>query len=157
MLAVVLHAMSHAPGAPDDIWLILQPTQPFRQTCHIQAAIALLQESGADSVVSVVELPRTHSPELVVAITKNGYVWPWSPSAMWDGLAWADVPTRRQEVEPAFVRDGTVYAFRRSTVEKHGSIYGMNVRPLLMAPEDTCELDTEADWAEVERRWKERT
>jgi hypothetical protein len=30
----------------------------------VQAAIALLEESKADSVVSVVELPRTHHPNM---------------------------------------------------------------------------------------------
>ncbi len=41
--------------------------------------------------------------------------------------------TRRQDARPAFVRDGTVYAFWRRTLERHGSIYGDDCRPLRIA------------------------
>jgi CMP-N-acetylneuraminic acid synthetase len=43
--------------------VLLQPTQPFRKPEHVQQAIQLLQETQADSVVSVVPLPLTHSPD----------------------------------------------------------------------------------------------
>ena len=32
--------------------------------------------------------------------------------------------TRRQDARPAYSRDGTVYAFRRDTIERFGNIYG---------------------------------
>lgn len=132
--------------------LLLQPTQPFRKPEHLRHAVQLLEESGADSVVSVVPLPLTHSPEMVLSVFRrmgNLCVEPWTGD-------WSQRPTRRQDVEPAHRPDGTVYAFRRQTVERYGNIYGQDVRPLVIDPADSCELDTEADWAEVERRWKER-
>jgi CMP-N-acetylneuraminic acid synthetase len=164
MIDVVTHAMTCIPGSSEDIWVLLQPTQPFRQPRHIQAAIALLQESGADSVVSVVELPRTHSPELACKITEDGHLTAFIDTSfeagcdvyVFDRHGLASLPRRRQDAAPAFIRDGTVYAFRRATVEQHGNIYGSNVVPLLMAPEDTCELDTEDQWAEAVRRWEAR-
>jgi CMP-N,N'-diacetyllegionaminic acid synthase len=151
MVDVVRHALTQIEGPLDEIIVLLQPTQPFRQPCHVQAAIALLQESGADSVVSVVELPRTHHPNMQLWISR-GLLCAWSQHQL------GNMPACRQEMDarPTFIKDGTVYAFRRATVERYGNIYGNNVRPLLMAPEDTCELDTEEQWAEVERRWKER-
>jgi len=62
----------------------------------------------------------------------------------------------RQQREPTYLRDGTVYAFRRATVSRYGHLYGHDCRPLLIDPADSCALDTEADWAAVETRWAAR-
>lgn len=148
MIDVVKDALHRVPGAPDDIWVLLQPTQPLRTAKHVKAAIALLQEWDMDSVVSVVALPRTHSPDVAFRISGNRYLMPpWK---------FRTLPARRQDIEPWYIRDGTVYAFYRRTVEQHGNIYGQNVRPLIIPPEETCELDTIQDWEALEQRWKER-
>jgi CMP-N-acetylneuraminic acid synthetase len=59
--------------------------------------------------------------------------------------------TRRQDARPAYARDGTVYAFRRSTLERSGGIYGDDCRPLLIDASDSLSIDSPADWAEAER------
>jgi hypothetical protein len=46
------------------------------------------------------------------------------------------------------MRDGTCYVFWRKTVEQHGTIYGQDVRPLLMT-----EAEPSADSCEGLRRW----
>lgn len=161
MLDVVKHALQAIPGPDDQIVVLLQPTQPFRRPEHIQQAITLLRESGADSVVSVVKVPPTQSPELLCWIGDlSRYLCPFD---VMRGLLggeprdWSIVPTRRQDTKGGWYRrDGTVYAFRRATVEQKGSIYGNVVRPLIIDPADSCELDSESDWREVERRWKEQ-
>lgn len=131
---------AHVYGdSPDDIWLIVQPTQPFRQPKHLRAAIELLEQTGADSVVSVVEAP---SPDKLCRIVDGRLVIPSTE--------------RRQDAKPAYKRDGTVYAFRRRTVDTYQNIYGQDVRPLIIPAEESCELDTEQDWQDVERRWRER-
>lgn len=144
----------------EQIIVLLQPTQPLRRPEHVQQAIALLQESGADSVVSVVPLPLTHSPDWQCRITE----WTSGPQAnvltpffaeRYAG-AWKALHARRQDCEQTYIRDGTVYAFWRKTVEQHGTLYGQDVRPLIIDPADSCELDTEQDWMDLERRWKER-
>ena len=55
--------------------------------------------------------------------------------------------------EPAYKRDGTVYAFKRHTVTYHGNIYGYKSVPLIIDPHDSAELDTEEQWKELEARW----
>lgn len=141
----------------EQVIVLLQPTQPFRRPEHVQQAIALLQESGADSVVSVVALPASHHPTFVCVPDEHGrlvgYVDIWQPPAR-RGVSY--FPTRRQDVHPAYIRDGTVYAFRRATVDRYGSIYGEHCLPLIIDPADSCELDTEQDWLEVQRRWAAR-
>lgn len=158
MIDVVKHALSEIPGPPEQIICLLQPTQPLREPKHIKAAIALLESSGADSVVSVVELPQTHHPEFVCDIVGDRlFQWDHEGSRAEFGYfgLW-NMPVRRQASNPVYIRDGTVYAFRRSTVSDERDIYGMDCRPLIIPASDTQALDTPEDWLEAERRLKER-
>lgn len=151
MVDVVRHALEAVPGEPEDIWCLLQPTQPLRAPAHVQAAIDLLRSSGADSVVSVVPLPATHHPDVALRIIEDGRLCPF------DDVTLEMLPTRRQAIAPpAYIRDGTVYAFRRATVTRWRNIYGLDVRPLVIPASETCALDTPEDWAEAERRLQER-
>jgi CMP-N,N'-diacetyllegionaminic acid synthase len=147
MFEVVAHAVKELGLNDSDIVVLLQPTAPFRTPAHIQSAIRLLRETRADSVVSVVELPRTHHADLQTYVADER-LYPHCDD-------WRLMPTRRQNVEPAYIRDGTVYAFWVKTLQS-GTLYGQDVRPLIIPAEQSCELDTEADWADVERRWRER-
>ena len=156
MIDVVKHALQEISGPPDQIIVLLQPTQPLRTPAHVQAAIALLQETQADSVVSVVQLPPTHSPAVVMEITDEGRLKPWRWLYEYCGEEWETIPTTRQTTRSAYMRDGTAYCFWRRTVERYSNIYGQDVRPLIISPDDTCSLDTLVDWAEAERRLRER-
>jgi hypothetical protein len=44
-----------------------------------------------------------------------------------------------------------VYAFRRSTIERTGGIYGDDCRPLFIDARDSLSIDSPADWDEAER------
>lgn len=158
MIDVVKHALSEIQGPEDQIVLLLQPTQPLRQPKHLTAAIDLLQTSGADSVVSVVALPLTHNPnwqflvidERLVPFPTASRVIDWSPTeaTVSRDIAW--MATRRQDLGQTYIRDGTVYAFRRSTVTHHGHLYGRDCRPLVIPPSETTPLDTPDDWLRAE-------
>src|SRR5688500_6214722 len=59
MLPVIEHAvqwLEQADWSPDII-VLLQPTSPLRRGAHVRASVEELRSSGADSVVTVVELP----------------------------------------------------------------------------------------------------
>jgi len=142
MIDVIMDVVTRIPGPPDQMIVLVQPTQPLRRPEHLRAAIELLESTGADSVVSVIELPLDLSPDFLGIVT-NGRLRPWN------GENW---PTRRQACTPAVKRDGTVYTFRRRNLWNADSFYGNDVRALVIPPEETCPLDTRADWAEAERR-----
>lgn len=150
MIDVVKHALDVIPGSESDVILLLQPTQPLRQPKHLRAAVELLEASGADSVVSVVELPKTHSPEMLLTM-RGDQLERFQLCAYCDPRL-DSLPTRRQHVASAYLRDGTVYAFRRRTVTWHGTIYGQHVRPLIIPSDESAPLDTQADWDALERR-----
>lgn len=150
MLPVLQHAIDALSG---DGWVpefvvLLQPTSPLRRADHVRSALTLLTESGADSVVTVVEVPRHFSPDYVMRI-ENGALRPFLP----EGAA----VTRRQDVRPAYSRDGTVYAFRRDTISRYNSIYGPDCRPLIIDADDSLSIDTPRDWSAAERILAERS
>jgi CMP-N-acetylneuraminic acid synthetase len=102
----------------------------------------MLADTGADSVVSVVELPRHHSPDYVMRL-EDGVLRPF--------LSEGARITRRQDARPAYSRDGTVYAFQRTTLERYGNIYGEQCRPLLIDAADSLSIDSPSDWEVAER------
>jgi CMP-N,N'-diacetyllegionaminic acid synthase len=145
MFPVIDHAVTalEQQGWSPGIVVLLQPTSPLRRAAHIREAIEQLRASPADSVVTVVELPRHLSPDYVMKI-EDGWLQPFLPEA-------ASI-TRRQDARPAFVRDGTVYAFWRRTLAETRSIYGRTCRPLVLPARESLTLDTLDDWHEAERR-----
>jgi CMP-N,N'-diacetyllegionaminic acid synthase len=145
MLPVVQHALAETArsGWSPDIIVLLQPTSPLRRPDHIRDAVNLLRDTNADSVVTVVEVPRHLSPDYVMRIDE-GRLKPFLP----DGPR----VTRRQDARAAYSRDGTVYAFRRVTLERFGSIYGEDSRPLLLDSSESLSIDSPSDWDEAERR-----
>ena len=145
MLPVIEHAVDFvARGGWDaEIIVLLQPTSPLRTAAHIRAAVQDLRDSGSDSVVTVVELPRHLSPDYVMRV-EEGRLVPFLPEG-------ARI-TRRQDARPAFVRDGTVYAFWAKTLRETRSIYGHTCRPLVVPAEESITIDSLDDWQNAERR-----
>ena len=78
-LPVMQHAVAwmrdHQHYEPDWV-MILMPTSPLRQPFHIVESIALALESGADSVVSVDEMPAHFNPMRALTIDADGWAWP---------------------------------------------------------------------------------
>jgi len=146
MIDVITHAMQWLKnnGTPAKLIVLLQPTQPLRQTVDVLRAIEILHASDCDSVVSVVAVPAHLSPDYVMRIDDDGKL----VNFLADGVS----VTRRQDVRQAYVRDGTVYAFRADTVYKHRSIYGPACLPLIVQAEHSINIDTQSDWEEAERR-----
>jgi CMP-N-acetylneuraminic acid synthetase len=149
MLPVIQHALDAlaADGWATDVVVLLQPTSPLRRPSHVRDAVAMLKETKADSVVSVIELPRHLSPDYVMRI-EDGVLRPF--------LAEGARITRRQDARPAYSRDGTVYACWRNTLEKWGNIYGERCQPLIVDAADSLSIDSPADWADAERRLAQR-
>jgi CMP-N,N'-diacetyllegionaminic acid synthase len=145
MLPVIQHAVAALGdmGWDAEIVVLLQPTSPLRTAAHIREAVALLRQTGADSVVTVVEVPRHLSPDYVMRIDE-GRLRPFLPEG-------ARV-TRRQDARAAYSRDGTVYACWRRTLDRFGDIYGNDCRPLVIDAAESLSIDSPADWDEAERR-----
>ena len=145
MLPVIRHTvdMLAASGWTADVVVLLQPTSPLRRPTHIRDVVNRLRSSNADSVVTVVEVPRHLSPDYVMRI-EDGLLKPF--------LVEGERVTRRQDARLAYSRDGTAYACWRATVERFGNIYGDRCEPLVIDAADSLSIDSPADWVEAERR-----
>jgi CMP-N-acetylneuraminic acid synthetase len=145
MLPVIRHAVDAlaAAGWLPEIVVLLQPTSPLRRPEHVRAAVDLLRLTRADSVASVVEVPRHLSPDYVMRIDGDDLV-----NFLPEGAA----VKRRQDARAAYVRDGTVYAFWTATLIEQQSIYGRHCRPLIVPASESVTIDSPNDWAEAERR-----
>lgn len=144
MLPVIRHTVDEISreGWMPEFVVLLQPTSPLRTPDHIRRAVAMLRDTGADSVVTVIEVPRHLSPDYVMRID-DGKLRPFLPAG--------EHVARRQDARPAYSRDGTVYAFRRDTLDRVGSIYGGDCRPLVISAEESLSIDSAADWEAAER------
>lgn len=144
MIAVVEHALHHVvkEGWMPDAILLLQPTSPLRTPDHIRRAIQLLP--GNDSVCSVIRIPATHSPHYVMRLTESGHIDYFLPEGKFI--------KRRQDVPPAYTREGTIFLTRREVFEQARDFYGERCAPLLIDPRESLSIDTMEDWEEAERR-----
>jgi CMP-N-acetylneuraminic acid synthetase len=133
MLPVLQHALETmaTAGVDSDVVVLLQPTSPLRRAEHIDAGVALLESSGADSVVSVVEVPHQYHPRSVMTID-GGRLRP-----VMEGPA----ATRRQDKPRVYARNGPAVLAVRSAVLRAGSLYGNDTCPLVMSPRESLDID----------------
>jgi CMP-N,N'-diacetyllegionaminic acid synthase len=130
MRDVVVHALSELRDC--DVLVLLQPTSPLRRAEHVDGAVELLLESGADSVISVVEVPHRYAPESLMALD-DGRLVPLGASV-----------ARRQDQQRVFARNGpAVLALRTDRIGD--DLYGGDCRPYVMRPEDSVDVDEPFD------------
>jgi CMP-N,N'-diacetyllegionaminic acid synthase len=150
-LPVMQHAVTRLrehDGYEPDWVMILQPTSPLRQPFHIAEAIDLGVKAGADSVVSVDELPAHYHPMRAVTIDPDG----WARLFV-DGAPVRRRPPRRQGMPLAWVLNGAIYLFRTSVLfdPVEPSLYGDRVAAYRMSPPFGLNIDEPEDWTTVER------
>lgn len=143
-LPVVRHALESLAAENFDAVCLLQPTNPLRRAIDIDNCLELLETTGATAIVSVLPVPLKYHPRWVYWRDNEGRI------VLSTGEA-API-ARRQDLPPAFHRDGSVYAIRAETVLHGDSLYGKDVRSYLMDSNYSANIDTEEDWLEVERR-----
>ena len=128
---VVAHALGELGAC--DVLVLLQPTSPLRRGEHVDGAVRLLLDTGADSVVSVVEVPHQFRPVSLMAL-EDGRLVPLV----------ADAPTRRQDKPVVYARNGPAVLAVRP--ERLGAdLYGSDCRPYVMDARDSVDIDDPDD------------
>jgi CMP-N-acetylneuraminic acid synthetase len=145
MLPVVQHALRwfEANGRRFDAVCLLQPTNPLRRAADIDRCIDLLEEKDADSAIAMLPVPHEYNPHWVFFPQEDGTV----------RLSTGE-PTpiaRRQDLPPAFHREGSVYV-TRSHVVLGGSLYGDRTVACVLDPANSVNIDDAEDWARAEAR-----
>jgi len=127
--------------------MILMPTSPLRRAADIVGALALGVASGADSVVSVDELPAHFHPMRAITIDGEG----WARLLVGDRPV-KERPVRRQDMPKAWVFNGAIYLFKAALLRgAEPSLYGDRVAAYRMEPPFGQNIDDEQDWIDAER------
>ncbi len=140
---VVMEALAtleaeHGLG-PFDAVAILQCTSPFTAPEDVADSMALLESSGAGSVVTVARVDASEHP-LKLKRMEGDRLLPYLAE---DGL------TPAQELPPLWKRNGSVYASRREVLEG-GALLAEDTRGYVMPPERSFDVDTPRDLAFAE-------
>ena len=138
-VAVVRHALDEVErqeSARYDAVVLLEPTSPLRTADDIDEAIARLEATGADSVVSVCRVDAPHP--IKMQVIQDGYLRPFLPQHWREGLA-------RQQLLPVYALNGAVYAVRAGLVREHDTLWGERTIPLVMPSERSVNIDSLLD------------
>ncbi|MGH9363793.1 MAG: cytidylyltransferase domain-containing protein [Thermoanaerobaculia bacterium] len=143
-LPVVEHALKwfEEKGERWDAVCVLQPTSPLRRPGDIDGAVDLLQRTDADAVITVLPVPAEYNPHWVYFRREDGSLYLSSEEP-------APIP-RRQDLPPAFHRDGSVYVTRCRVVLEQHSLYGGRLVGYLLEPGRSINIDSAAEWDRTE-------
>lgn len=150
MLPVLQHVVGYLENQGDyyDLICLLQPTNPLRKVEHITGCLELQRETDADTVMTVLPVPLEYNPHWVYFQKEDNSL------VLSTGEA-TPIP-RRQELPPAYHREGSVYLVKRDVLMEQGSLYGKKVVGYLVSPEESVNIDTLTDWQLAEQRLAER-
>jgi CMP-N-acetylneuraminic acid synthetase len=126
-----------ATGECYDAVFTLQPTTPLRRAQDIDGAIELLERTGADSVISFVDVGERH-PARMKFITPDGRVIDPPFGEQFEGQ-------RRQDLPKLYLREGSIYITRRAVLMEQNSVKGYDCRAWLIPQERACNIDTPFD------------
>ena len=138
MVPVLQHAvrwLEGSGGPRPDLVVTLQPTSPFRVGADIDATIAKVVETGAESAQTIVEASyhpffmKTLDGDRTVALFPDGHTY-----------------VRRQDAPPVYQPSGAVYVTRYDVLMRDGRVLGKDNRGIVMGFEASVNVDTEWDF-----------
>ncbi|MCU1356866.1 MAG: Acylneuraminate cytidylyltransferase [Acidimicrobiales bacterium] len=150
MTAVTSHALEWCRSEGIDVGAIvlLQPTSPLRRPEHIDEAVALLADTGAESVVSVVAVPHQYNPVSILQRSGAGFLERWND----DG----PLVTRRQDKPEVYARNGPAIVVNRAAVVARGDAYGEPLAGYVMSQLDSLDVDGPDDLVLVDLLLRDR-
>jgi CMP-N,N'-diacetyllegionaminic acid synthase len=131
MSEVVAHAQREL--APETALVLLQPTSPLRTSRHVDEAVERLLASGADGVVSVVEVPHRYGSFSLMRLDGDRLV-------RLDETAYAG----RADKPVLYARNGpAILALAAGRIGD--DLYAGDLRPYVMDAEDSVDVDEPFD------------
>jgi CMP-N,N'-diacetyllegionaminic acid synthase len=145
----ILHALDwlRLQGRSFDYVALLEPTSPLREPHDIDQALELLQVSSAQSIVSVCQASSVH-PAFMYRLHGNKSLTPY--------LSSDSKYLRRQDIEPLYFLDGTIYIAKTATLSTLRSFYHDQTLGFEVPKWKSPEIDDEIDFLYVEAIMKHR-
>jgi len=149
-VSVVKHAVNiveESQGCLFDFVVLLQPTSPLRDEKYIDLAVEKMLETGADSVISVCKVK--HHP-FWNFVTDDDRLHSLLPNI--------DKSSTRQELTQTYAPNGAVYVVKREVLFNDNTMFGKDLRGVIMPSEESIDIDDYYDWFLAEmtsKHWKE--
>lgn len=121
----------------------IYPTAPFVTAGKLRDAMAVLKESGAQSIVPMQEF--TYPPQRGLRIDENGYVKMLHPEY---------AATRSQDLEKRYHECGQFYIFRNADFMIYRDTTMERSIPYIIDPAESQDIDTESDWMLAEMKYR---
>jgi len=128
-------------GEHYDLVVLLEPTSPLRNPSDIEQALSQLIENRAGSVVSVCRA-ESHHPAFMYRQTDDSRLMPFTnqqPTAL-----------RRQDIEPVYFLEGTVYCSHIDILRAQQSFYHQDTLAYEVPKWKSIEIDDIYDFVMVE-------
>ena len=136
---VVIHALNWIKdneGKSFDYAMILQPTSPLRTFMDIDECIIKADQTGADSVMSMVEIVDLSLPKLKKINDGNIY-----PLFMEEG----NISQPRNSDTPIYKRNAAIYLTKTSLLSE-GNLFGTNSKAYIMPFDRSIDINSTHDF-----------
>ena len=133
VIANLLEWLTRTWGEPRSL-VLLQPTSPLRLPRHIDEALDLLEQSGAETVVSVTDPEADSNPAKLMRQASDGSVA--RANARSDGRL--------------VLRNGPAILANTPAVIRMAKLYGEPTVGYYMAPADSVDIDNDEDFRRAE-------
>lgn len=143
---VVNHALTcmEEMGYQYNAVVLLQPTSPFRRKNLIADAALLMQERGADSIVSVRKVPHQYNPHWVFEATDD--------YTLHIATGEQELISQRQNLPDAYYRDGQIYITKTAVLKERNAFIGNKLTYILNEYAGSAiNIDTLEDWQAAEQ------
>jgi CMP-N-acetylneuraminic acid synthetase len=132
-----MHALEQVDGGFDAVGLV-QATSPFTAPEDLAGAVRLLEQTNAESVVSVVRVAGALHPLKLKVLEPSGRLLPYLED---------DALTPSHELPPLWVRNGSIYLSRVEVIRRGALVSERDVRGYEMPEERSFDIDTPRDLA----------
>lgn len=130
-------------GTKFEYFCCLLPTAPFVTAKRLKEGLALIQSSGADSVVPVTRFG--YPIQRALKIEKDGALKMFWPE---------NYPKRSQDLEPSFHDVGQFYWGKADVLKQTLRLFTENSRPLIIPESEVQDIDSEEDWKIAELKFQ---
>ncbi|MDO8467211.1 MAG: acylneuraminate cytidylyltransferase family protein [bacterium] len=154
VLQHAVKALKEKDGYEPDYVLLLQPTSPARQAFHIKEAAGLMEKSGADSVLSVAEIPENYHYKKAMFVDESRAL-----RLVKDVGPIYERVSRRQDLEKNYWSVGSIYLFKTSLLfdPAKPNFYGEKTMPYIVDAKYVVDINVPADWEAAEKALKRLT
>lgn len=133
-IAPVLHALEQLPEVTDV--LLVQPTSPLRTSADLEEIVALRQQAGRESAVSLT--PTAKHPAWMYGLSQD--------HRLLEPLLQLDGAHCRQQLPPAYVLNGALYLASRAFLLREKAFIAHDTVGYVMPAERSVDIDSPFDW-----------